>query len=64
MEYHVFESGSKGNCTLISSNGRYLLIDIGISAKKLRTKLKEVNVDINDIKITTPIIFKNTFRLF
>ena len=49
MEYHIFESGSKGNCTLISSNGRYLLIDMGISAKKLRTKLKEVDVDINNI---------------
>jgi phosphoribosyl 1,2-cyclic phosphodiesterase len=49
MEFHVFESGSKGNCTLIVSNGRYLLIDMGISHKKLRAKLQEVNVNICNV---------------
>lgn len=33
MKYSIFESGSKGNCTLIESEGRYLLIDAGISKK-------------------------------
>ena len=49
MKFHIFESGSKGNCTLISSKGRYLLIDMGISHKKLRSKLEEVNVNIVNI---------------
>lgn len=49
MEYNIFESGSKGNCTLISSHGRYLLIDMGISLKKLKNKLKEIDVNIEDI---------------
>ena len=46
MKYHIFESGSKGNCTLITSNeGKHLLIDMGISARKLRNKLSEVGND-------------------
>ena len=49
MQYHIFESGSKGNCTLISSKGRYLLIDMGISKRKLKSKLEEINVDINKV---------------
>jgi phosphoribosyl 1,2-cyclic phosphodiesterase len=49
MEFHIFESGSKGNSTLISSNGRYLLIDMGISHKKLRNKLNEIDVNILSI---------------
>ena len=50
MKYHIFESGSKGNCTLITSNeGKHLLIDMGISARKLRNKLSEVNVNINEV---------------
>ena len=49
MEFHVFESGSKGNCTLIVSNDRYLLIDMGISHKKLRAKLQEANVNICNV---------------
>ena len=49
MEYHIFESGSKGNCTLISSKGRYLLIDMGISKKKLKAKLEEVHVDFTKV---------------
>lgn len=49
MRYYIFESGSKGNCTLIESNNRYLLIDIGISGKKFRKKLSEINVSIDQI---------------
>lgn len=49
MQFHIFESGSKGNCTLISSSSKYLLIDMGISGKKLRKKLEEINVNFKDI---------------
>lgn len=49
MEYHIFESGSKGNSTLIISEGRCLLIDMGISARKLRNKLAELNLNIENI---------------
>lgn len=50
MRYYVFESGSKGNCTLIASNNHYLIIDDGISPRKLNNYLADVNVDLKDIK--------------
>ena len=49
MHFHIFESGSKGNCTLVCSNGHYIIIDDGISNRKLVKKLMDVNVDINSI---------------
>jgi phosphoribosyl 1,2-cyclic phosphodiesterase len=49
MKYYIFESGSKGNSTLIESSGRYLLIDMGISKKKLVSKLNEINLSFEDI---------------
>lgn len=55
MKYSIFESGSKGNCTLIESEGRYLLIDAGISKKKLKAKLEQIGKtteDINHVLIT------------
>ena len=36
MRYYIFESGSKGNSTLIASKGKYLLIDDGISIRKFK----------------------------
>ena len=55
MKVCVLASGSKGNVTLIETENSKILIDIGISCKKLETALKEVNVlakDINAILIT------------
>lgn len=49
MKYYIFESGSKGNCTLISSKGRCLLIDAGISKRKLVSKLQETGFNFEDI---------------
>ena len=49
MEFHVLESGSKGNSTLVISHSKYLLIDMGISGRKLKKKLEELDVDVNDI---------------
>lgn len=50
MKFHVFESGSKGNCTLIVSNGRSIMIDNGLSLKKTKEKLKEVNKSLEDVE--------------
>ena len=49
MRYHVFESGSKGNATLIISKSGNLLIDNGLSKKTLNNKLAEVGKTIDDI---------------
>lgn len=49
MRYYVFESGSKGNCTLIAANSRYLLIDNGLTVKKFKAYLSSINVTIDEI---------------
>ena len=51
MRYYVFESGSKGNCTLIHSGGRYLVIDNGLSIRRFKAHLASVNVSIDDIPV-------------
>ncbi len=50
MEFHIFESGSKGNCTLIISNNHHILIDDGISRKKLVNYLSQYNLTLDDIE--------------
>ncbi len=49
MRFHVFESGSKGNCTLITSKKGHILIDDGLSKKCLVSKLAEVGLTLDDI---------------
>ena len=46
MRYYIFESGSKGNCTLIQSNGRYLVVDNGLSVRRFKAYLSSVNVSL------------------
>ncbi|MGN1295006.1 MAG: MBL fold metallo-hydrolase [Bacilli bacterium] len=50
MRFHVFESGSAGNCTLITSKGRAIIIDCGISNRKLKKKLSEVGSSLDEVK--------------
>jgi phosphoribosyl 1,2-cyclic phosphodiesterase len=42
-------SGSKGNCIYLGTDRTKILIDAGISAKSIRSKLSEINVDLADI---------------
>lgn len=42
-------SGSKGNCIYLGTNQTKILIDAGLSAKAIQTRLKEINVDLADI---------------
>jgi phosphoribosyl 1,2-cyclic phosphodiesterase len=42
-------SGSKGNCIYLGSSQTKILIDAGISAKSLKGKLAEINVDLSEI---------------
>ncbi len=42
-------SGSKGNCVYFGTSQTKVLIDAGISAKAIQTRLAEINVDIADI---------------
>lgn len=47
--YCPLASGSKGNCIYVGSPQCKILIDAGISAKAVRTKLAEIGVDIHEI---------------
>ncbi|NLC95089.1 MAG: MBL fold metallo-hydrolase [Bacilli bacterium] len=49
MKVTILASGSKGNCTLIETDQNKILIYVGISYRLLNTRLKEVNVSLNDI---------------
>ena len=45
----VLSSGSKGNCTLVSTASTKILIDLGRSCAYITAKLKELDVDSKDI---------------
>lgn len=49
MKIKVFASGSGGNCMLISDRGTHLLIDAGISARRIMQSLRTADLDIQDI---------------
>lgn len=42
-------SGSKGNCIYVGTENTKVLVDAGISAKAIKTRLEEINVDLADI---------------
>lgn len=55
MKIKVLASGSKGNCTYIETGESKILIDVGITYKKVKSLLEEENIivsDINGILIT------------
>ena len=52
---HTLASGSSGNAALISRNGTHLLVDAGISCRRIATSLKELGLmpeDLSGIFIT------------
>ncbi len=51
MRYYVLESGSKGNSTIIASNGKYLVIDNGLTIKRFKSLIAEINVSIENLNV-------------
>lgn len=49
MRLVTLASGSKGNCTLISTDTENILVDCGISARKTETELNDLGLSISDI---------------
>lgn len=49
MIFVSLASGSSGNCTLLSTGKENILIDCGISAKRIGDSLKKFNITLNDI---------------
>lgn len=50
MRVSVLASGSKGNCTYIETNHKKYLVDLGTTSLYVERKLKEMEVDPNDIE--------------
>lgn len=49
MQLHVLASGSTGNAVLIELGGRKLLIDAGISARRIERGLAEVGIQVAEL---------------
>ncbi|MFA7111086.1 MAG: MBL fold metallo-hydrolase, partial [Bacilli bacterium] len=49
MKMHIIASGSKGNASIVYDDSTCILIDCGISKKRLVEGLKEVKKALNDI---------------
>ena len=49
MNIKVFASGSGGNCMLLSDRDTHLLIDAGISMRRVQQSLRTAGLDIQDI---------------
>ena len=49
MELRTLASGSSGNCLLVSQGGSHLLVDAGISCRRITTALKSWDIDPRDI---------------
>ena len=50
MEYVSFASSSSGNCALLRGGGVNLLIDAGISMKRIRMNLRSLGLDLGDLR--------------
>lgn len=49
MKVFVFASGSGGNCLLVSDKGTNILIDAGISMRRIESCLSQSEISMNDI---------------
>ena len=55
MKMMTIASGSSGNCTYVGSENTRILVDVGVSKKKISDALRDVDrtfTDINGIVIT------------
>ncbi len=50
MKMMTIASGSSGNCTYVGSSQTGILVDVGISKKKINEGLNDVGMDFSDIK--------------
>ena len=49
MKMFSIASGSSGNCTYVGDNNTHILVDAGISTKKIAGGLKNADIDIKDL---------------
>jgi phosphoribosyl 1,2-cyclic phosphodiesterase len=46
---HTFASGSEGNCALLSCGGTHLLLDAGISRRRIARSLAQLELSLSDV---------------
>jgi phosphoribosyl 1,2-cyclic phosphodiesterase len=46
---HTFASGSSGNAALVCRNGVYVLLDAGISCRRITASLRELGLEMDDL---------------
>lgn len=49
MKFYILGSGSGGNCTILEDNGTLLIIDMGLSFKRLKAGLALLNKNVIDL---------------
>ena len=49
LSLHTFASGSEGNCLLVSNEQTHLLVDVGISCKRISASLTQLGLTYRDI---------------
>ena len=54
LELCSIASGSSGNCICVGSDNHHVLIDAGISGKRIENGLNEVDLKSQDIKASMP----------
>ena len=50
LEVHVLASGSDGNCTVIESDGEAIMVDAGLSCRKIMSLMELAGVDKDMVK--------------
>ena len=49
LQFSILASGSSGNCTYVESNQQRLLIDAGLSGKRIEALFQQIGRDISDV---------------
>ena len=49
LTLHTLASGSEGNCLLLSDGTTHLLVDAGISARRIKTALGQLGLTADDL---------------
>lgn len=49
MNFMTIASGSSGNCIYVGTDSTSILVDVGISKKKIVEELNDINLDIRDV---------------
>ena len=50
MKFYIIQSGSKGNATILENDGRYLLIDDGLSCKCIKEVMHSLNKNVMNLE--------------